>query len=76
MIVRTTIDLAHNLGLEVVAEWVESAEVETLLRDQGCDLAQGYHFSRPCLPLELNDILCERRGPAGEPASFLRRTRV
>lgn len=63
MIVRTTIDLAHNLGLEVVAEGVETAEVETLLREQGCDLAQGYHFSRPCLPADLDGILQERRAP-------------
>ena len=46
-IVRSTIDLAHNLGLRVVAEGVESAQVWSLLRDLNCDQAQGYHMGRP-----------------------------
>jgi len=47
MIVRSTIDLAHNLGLEVVAEGVESDEALELLRILDCDAAQGYFISRP-----------------------------
>jgi EAL domain-containing protein (putative c-di-GMP-specific phosphodiesterase class I) len=47
MIVRSTIDLAHNLGLVVVAEGVETAEVWDLLRVVRCDLAQGYHLGAP-----------------------------
>ncbi len=46
-IVRSTIDLAHNLGLSVVAEGVENAAVLELLRTLACDEAQGYHISRP-----------------------------
>ena len=46
-IVRSTIDLAHNMGLTVVAEGVENAAIWDLLREQGCDEAQGYHMSRP-----------------------------
>jgi diguanylate cyclase (GGDEF)-like protein len=46
-IVRSTIELAHALDLEVVAEGVEHEEVLTMLADFGCDFAQGYHFSRP-----------------------------
>jgi predicted signal transduction protein with EAL and GGDEF domain len=46
-IVRSTVDLAHNLGLRVVAEGVESAAAWLALRDLGCDLAQGYVLSRP-----------------------------
>jgi EAL domain-containing protein (putative c-di-GMP-specific phosphodiesterase class I) len=46
-IVRSTIDLGRNLGLEVVAEGVESAEVWDRLADLGCNVAQGYFLSRP-----------------------------
>ncbi len=46
-IVRSTIDLAHNLGLSVVAEGVENAKSWDLLRDLRCDEAQGYHMGRP-----------------------------
>lgn len=50
-IVRSTIDLAHNLGLTVVAEGVERQEEYELLEDLGCDVAQGYLISKP-LPLD------------------------
>jgi len=46
-IVTAIISMAHGLGLEVVAEGVETAEQLDFLRAQGCDLAQGYYFSRP-----------------------------
>jgi diguanylate cyclase (GGDEF)-like protein len=46
-IVRSTIDLGHNLGLQVVAEGVEDLEVWNMLRTLGCDDAQGYFMSRP-----------------------------
>ncbi len=46
-IVRSTIDLAHGLGLTVVAEGVESAQVWDLLRDLSCDEAQGFHMGKP-----------------------------
>jgi len=46
-IVRSTIDLGHNLGLEVVAEGVEDAWTLSLLQPLGCDTAQGYYFTRP-----------------------------
>jgi len=47
VIVRSTIELGHNLGLEVVAEGVESEEIWRELARLGCDLAQGYYLSRP-----------------------------
>jgi diguanylate cyclase (GGDEF)-like protein/PAS domain S-box-containing protein len=47
VIVRSIIDLAHNLGVKVVAEGVEDAAALALLVDYGCDAAQGYYFSRP-----------------------------
>jgi diguanylate cyclase (GGDEF)-like protein len=72
-IVRSTIELAHNLGLKVVAEGVESHEAWQRLAALGCDLAQGFHISRP-LPAEaLTRLLAERRREepsAAEPFPF------
>jgi diguanylate cyclase (GGDEF)-like protein/PAS domain S-box-containing protein len=53
VIVRSTIDLGRNLGLEVVAEGVEDADVLEVLRELGCDVAQGYLLSRPIPAVEL-----------------------
>jgi EAL domain-containing protein (putative c-di-GMP-specific phosphodiesterase class I) len=47
MIVRSTVDLGHNLGLDVVAEGVEDEATWNALRNFGCDYAQGYWMSRP-----------------------------
>lgn len=47
VIVNSTIHLAHNLGLAVVAEGVENEELLTQLQNLGCDEAQGYHIGRP-----------------------------
>jgi diguanylate cyclase (GGDEF)-like protein len=71
VIVRSTIDLARNLGLEVVAEGVETAEVMQALADLRCDTAQGYYISRP-LPaaeLDLQALSVSLRGPARKPSS-------
>jgi EAL domain-containing protein (putative c-di-GMP-specific phosphodiesterase class I) len=46
-IVRSTIDLGHNLGLKVVAEGVEDLPVWNMLRALGCDDAQGFYMSQP-----------------------------
>jgi len=46
-IVRSVVDLGHNLDLRVVGEGVETVEVLDALRDSGCDVAQGYLISRP-----------------------------
>ncbi len=54
-IVRSTIDLAHNLGLVVVAEGVETAEQRQTLTELGCDIGQGYWFSRPLKPADFID---------------------
>jgi diguanylate cyclase (GGDEF)-like protein/PAS domain S-box-containing protein len=48
VIVRSIIDLAHNLRLSVVAEGVEDAGAMDLLVGYGCDSVQGYHVARPC----------------------------
>jgi diguanylate cyclase len=51
LIVRSVVDLGHNLGLTAVAEGVETQSAMSSLSGVGCDIAQGYHLSRP-LPAE------------------------
>jgi diguanylate cyclase (GGDEF)-like protein len=63
-IVRSTIDLARNLGLRVVAEGVEDVQVRDQLAKLGCDLGQGYFFSRPLEGDALADWALERTLPA------------
>jgi len=52
-IVRSTIDLGHNMGLRVVAEGIESEAVWQILAKMGCDQAQGYFISRPIAASQL-----------------------
>jgi diguanylate cyclase (GGDEF)-like protein/PAS domain S-box-containing protein len=59
IIVRSTIDLGRNLGLEVVAEGVETAECWEELTSLGCTAAQGYYLSRPLPAAELSAWLRE-----------------
>jgi diguanylate cyclase (GGDEF)-like protein len=47
VIVRSTIDLAHNMGLKVVAEGVEEKEIVARLKSLGCDIIQGFYYSTP-----------------------------
>lgn len=61
-IVQTTIALAHTLGLDAIAEGVETAQQVELLRTLECDYAQGYFFSKPVdSEAALNLILSERQ---------------
>jgi EAL domain-containing protein (putative c-di-GMP-specific phosphodiesterase class I) len=50
IIVRSVIDLAHNLGLGVVAEGVEDSAAYDMLVSMGCEVVQGYYLSRPLKP--------------------------
>jgi predicted signal transduction protein with EAL and GGDEF domain len=59
-IVHATIDLAHNLGLKVVAEGVETESVLNMLKTLNCDYAQGYFLSRPIPADELTEWLFAR----------------
>lgn len=65
MIVRSTIELAHGLGLMVTAEGVEDEDAVALLRVMGCDLLQGYLIARPMSLPSLVRFLSEH-----EPAAF------
>jgi len=57
IIVRAIIDLAHNLGLSVVAEGVETREIMNKLNKLGCDIAQGYLISKPIPEKEFEVLL-------------------
>jgi diguanylate cyclase (GGDEF)-like protein len=57
IIVRSTINLGHDLGLKVIAEGVEDGDTLQQLALLGCDLAQGYHLSRPIPPDAFNQWL-------------------
>jgi EAL domain-containing protein (putative c-di-GMP-specific phosphodiesterase class I)/GGDEF domain-containing protein len=75
LIVKSTVDLAHALGLKVVAEGVETAESVALLRAMGCDVAQGYHIARPLAFDRLTEFLARSQdGPieGAAPAPPLR----
>jgi EAL domain-containing protein (putative c-di-GMP-specific phosphodiesterase class I)/GGDEF domain-containing protein len=61
LLVRSTIDLAHALGMEVTAEGVEEAAALALLRVMGCDLIQGYLIAMPMPVAELETFLIQRR---------------
>ena len=57
LIVRSTIDLAHQLGLKVVAEGVEDADCLSFLAEHDCDVVQGYLISKPLPCSELTSFL-------------------
>jgi diguanylate cyclase len=56
-IVKATIDMAHAVGLRVVAEGVETSGQEDCLRRLGCDHAQGYFYARPQRAAEITEML-------------------
>lgn len=59
VIVRTIVNLAHSLGLSVVAEGIETEAQYLTLREMGCEYAQGYHFSRPILLDQIDEFIRE-----------------
>ena len=64
-IVRSMIDLGHNLGRVIVAEGVEDAATADILTEMGCDLLQGYWFARPMNRSAASDWLAEHLSGAG-----------
>ncbi|MBR3640934.1 MAG: EAL domain-containing protein, partial [Oscillibacter sp.] len=55
--VKLMIDIAQSMGLRTVAEGVETEEQYLLLREAGCDIVQGYYFSKPCRPEEFEELI-------------------
>ena len=68
VVVQAVIDLAHRLGINIVAEGIESAETAAWLRDHGCDVGQGFHFSPPVSSEELIELL-RRQAPVSAKSS-------
>jgi diguanylate cyclase (GGDEF)-like protein len=68
-IVRSTVDLAHSLGLRIVAEGVEDPGTVEVLHRYGCDIIQGFFYSRPMPAADLTTWLAN--GPAAEPSRRL-----
>lgn len=60
-LVETIVGLAQHLNLEVVAEGVETAEQCTILKQLGCHIGQGYYFSKPIPPHDLERFLLKLR---------------
>jgi diguanylate cyclase (GGDEF)-like protein/PAS domain S-box-containing protein len=67
VLVRSTIELAHNLGLIVVAEGVEDDVALEMLGRYRCDRAQGYFLGRPCLAHELTPRLAALKASSPDP---------
>ncbi|MFC6878791.1 MULTISPECIES: putative bifunctional diguanylate cyclase/phosphodiesterase [Actinomadura] len=69
VIVRSIVDLVRTLGLRSVAEGVEDPQTARMLREMGCDAAQGWHFGRPMDAATATDWLRRRVERAPEPAA-------
>ena len=68
-IVKATINLAHNLGLQVTAEGVESKEIMAKLKDYGCDVAQGYYLNKPLSVTDFNKWMNNSQWQANQTAN-------
>jgi EAL domain-containing protein (putative c-di-GMP-specific phosphodiesterase class I) len=61
-LVELILEIAKNLKMPVIAEGVETEKQITLLKNAGCDLVQGYYFSRPVPPEEFEQMIIRERG--------------
>ncbi len=66
-VTQAIVHLGHALGMKVVAEGVETAQEDAMLRRQGCDEIQGYLYSRPLVPRELAQWLRNAAAPIAAP---------
>jgi diguanylate cyclase (GGDEF)-like protein len=71
-IVRSIVDLGHNLGLRVVGEGVETEDTLALLRATGCDVAQGYLFA---FPMPVDELQRWLEGKSKRPRALVSRSR-
>ena len=69
VLVRSSIDLGHNLGLTVVAEGVEDSQTMHELGQLGCDVVQGYHLAVPMSPEALTVWLRRHAGSSAGGAA-------
>lgn len=69
MLVKSTVDLAHNLGLTLTAEGVEDDETLSILKLMGCDSAQGFGLCKPCSLIDLVGFMQRQKDAASAPQS-------
>jgi len=69
VIVRSIVDLGHNLGLKVVAEGAETRKSAEMLQMFHCDEAQGYYFCPPVAGHRVNEFLAAKCSPSRQPDS-------
>ena len=72
-LLEVIIDIADYLGVPVIAEGVETEEQLTVLRNMGCDLVQGYYFSRPVPAKEYETFIVKRRSQGVQNGLFARK---
>ncbi|MBA2637583.1 MAG: EAL domain-containing protein [Solirubrobacterales bacterium] len=66
-VVASVVRLGHQLGLEILAEGIETDEQLTTVREMGCNLVQGYLLGRP-MPIHQTDRFCRRLTQTGAPS--------
>ena len=69
-LVRTIVSMAHNLGMKVVAEGVETAEQFSLLASLGCEYVQGYYFSKPLEAAAMDAFMTQTKPTGASPAAL------
>jgi EAL domain-containing protein (putative c-di-GMP-specific phosphodiesterase class I) len=72
---RAIVELGRALGLDMVAEGIETAQQADWFRELGCRYGQGFHFARPLSPADLERFLRRRLRAAKPPAATSRRPR-